>query len=154
MAISRTTQISVTPTITAGAYSAGDAVGGLLTFALAVNEFVRTGRIVNVAVIDKAGESADIDLFLFDATFTPTADNAAWPTTSPAEAFIGSNCIGVVSVVSGDYAAYSGGTMAVVEVDMPIVLASTTLYAQAVTRDTPTYAATDDLTFRLTIAKD
>lgn len=154
MGISAVSQPAVTPTITAGAYSANDALGGLMEFSDAVNEHSRSGIITNLLIVDKAGQSAAIDVFLFDATFTATADNAAWPTTNPSETVIGTNCIGVISVTSGDYKTYNGGSLASVTLTKPIKVSGTTLYAQAVVRDTPTYAATSDLTFRLSIAKD
>lgn len=154
MGISAVSQPAVTPTITAGAYSANDAVGGLMEFSDAVNTHARSGIITNLMIVDKAGQSAAMDLFLFDATFTATADNAAWPTTNPTETVIGTNCIGVITVASGDYKTYNGGTLAIVTLTNPIRLAGTSLFAQAVTRGTPTYALTTDLIFRLTIAKD
>lgn len=154
MGSGRLVLVSQTPTITAGAYTANDALGGLLTFANVVDPDTRTGRIVLAQIIDKAGQSAATDIFLFDATFTATADNAAFPTTSPTEAFIGTNCIGLVSVAAADYKAYSGGSVAVVQMDRRLVLPTTTLYAQAVTRGTPTYAATSDIIIRLTVERD
>lgn len=154
MGISAVSQPAVTPTITAGAYSANDALGGLMEFTLAVNEHAQSGIITNLLIVDKAGQSAAIDLFLFDATFTATADNAAWPTTNPSEAVIGTNCIGVITVEATDYVTYNGGSLASIELTKGIKVTGTTLYAQAVVRGTPTYAATSDLVFRLTIAKD
>jgi hypothetical protein len=50
---------------------------------------------------------------------------------------------------------YSGGKIADIAVRLPFVLtAGTTLYGQAVVRNTPTYGATSDLIFKFTIAKD
>ena len=154
MGISAVSQPAVTPTITAGAYSANDALGGLMEFADAVNEHSRSGIITNLLIVDKAGQSTAIDVFLFDATFTATADNAAWPTTNPTETVIGTNCVGVITVEATDYKTYNGGSLASVELTKPIKVSGTTVYAQAVVRGTPTYVATTDLIFRLSIAKD
>lgn len=46
--------ISQTPTVTAGAYTAGDAVGGLLTFANAARNSGGGGVIKDVIILDDA----------------------------------------------------------------------------------------------------
>ena len=48
--------ISQTPTVTAGAYSANDAVGGLLTFANAARFDKGGGIIKDVIILDDAGQ--------------------------------------------------------------------------------------------------
>lgn len=71
--------IAVVPTVTAGAYSAGDIVGGLLTFGVAEAPdapVVITGVVVAV----KAAVTSDLKLVLFNAdpTATTKTDNAAY----------------------------------------------------------------------------
>jgi hypothetical protein len=73
-------QVSVAPLVTAGAYTAGDIVGTLMTFANvapAVNSpFVITG--VDVAI--KAAITSSLKLVLFKAfpAATTLTDNSAW----------------------------------------------------------------------------
>ena len=76
-------RISQTPTVTVGAYSANDAVGGLLTFANAARVSAGSGVIKDVILIDDAGQDAIMELWLFSQTFTAMSDNAAW---APSEA--------------------------------------------------------------------
>ena len=71
--------LPVQPTVTAGAYSAGDIVGGLLTFSVAESNnspVVVTG--VEVAI--KAAVTSALKLVLFNAnpSSTTTTDNAAY----------------------------------------------------------------------------
>jgi len=140
--------ISQTPTITAGLYSGGDALGGLLTFAQMTNA-QGTGIVTSFIVIDEGAQSAALDLVLFDQTFTATADNSAF-TVSDADAV---NIIGVVPVVAGDYVdMMASDTATVKNIGLAFKARNTgTIFGQLVTRGTPTYAATDDITVKLVV---
>ena len=77
-------RISQTPTVsTSPAYTAKDAVGGLLTFANAVRETGGSGVLMGVTVIDASMQMPSLELVLFDRTFTAAADNAIF---SPSDA--------------------------------------------------------------------
>ena len=142
------------PTITAGAYSANDTVGGLLTFPLAARTNISEGGsiLTNVLIIDDAGQDAELELWLFNQTFTAIADNAAW---APSEADL-ENCIAVVSTTGGTWDA--AGTPSVIDIEcmrrIDLVAGGTSLFGQLVTRGTPTYAATDDLTIKIKLLQD
>ena len=146
--------LALTPTVTAGAYTAGDAVGGLLTFPLAARTNISEGGsiLTNVLIIDDAGQDAELELWLFNQTFTAIADNAAW---APSEADL-ENCIGVVSTTGGIWRA--AGTPSVCQIEctrrIDLVAGGTSLFGQLVTRGTPTYAATDDLTIKIQLLQD
>ena len=73
----RRTNVSVTPVITAGGYTTGDALGGLMEFKEAVARAGGSGSIKNIIISDAAGQSANIDVIIFNQSFTATADNAA-----------------------------------------------------------------------------
>lgn len=154
MATLFTTTISQTPTITAGAYTAGDAIGGLLTFANAVRGSGRSrATITNVTIVDDAKQSAPIDLVFFNQTFTATADNAAFdPTDADMQ-----NCIGYIDVAATDYAEFNDNGVAAKSsgLRMPfsfeLVDGGTSLFAQAVIRNADTFTATDDLTIKITV---
>jgi hypothetical protein len=134
--------ISQTPTVTAGAYSINDAVGGLLTFANAARYSGGGGFIEGMILLDDAGEDAATELWLFSETFTAMVDNAAW---APSEADL-RNLVGIIDTAKGTYYAAGTPSAAVVEADQRFDLLGTSLFGQLVTRGTPTYVATDDVT--------
>jgi len=143
--------ISQTPTISAAAiYAAGDAVGGLLTFANAARVSGGGGVIKNMIIIDDDKETGALELWLFKATFTPTADNAAF-TVSDADL---ENCIGVISTANGDWFAAANNQVADVETSKRYDLTGTSMFGQLVTRGTQTYTATTDITVKVALLRD
>jgi hypothetical protein len=148
-------EIVQTPTITAGAYTAGDALGGLLTFANAARVAGGRGEIVKVTIIDDAKQSAPIDIVLFDRTLTATADNSPF---DPSDADL-QNCLGYISVAATDYAEFNdnGTATKASGLQMPFAydLAGgvTSLFGQLVIRNGDTYAATDDITVKITVRR-
>lgn len=144
--------ISQTPTITAGAYSAGDTVGGLLTFANAARVAGLGGVIKNMLIIDDAQQSVELELWLFNQTFTPIADNAPWaPSVADLE-----NLIAIITTESGDWFESSNQGVADVEASkrFDLIAAGTSLFGQLVTRATPTFVATTDLTVKIALLQD
>lgn len=138
--------ISQTPTITAGAYSAGDAIGGKLTF----SGCPENGIIHGATLIDKAEQSAAIYLVLFDADFTAVSDNAAFSVTAGEQP----NIIGVISFAAADYVDIGGDTVNTkMGLALPYELSSETgrVYGQLFTTGTPTYGATSDLIVKLAV---
>ena len=125
----RLVPLTATPTISAaGIYAAGEAVGGLLTFTGAVDGTVLSGTITKVVIVDDDNEKSDADM---------------------------ENCIGVVFITTAAYSSFNDNSVATV-VDQPldIVLAGTSLFGQLITRGTPTYTATTDITVKLVIRQD
>ena len=144
-------RIQVTPTISAAAiYAAGDAVGGLLTFANAARVTGGSGVIKNVLLIDDAGQDAALELWLFNATFTAMADNAAW---APSEADL-RKLICVIPTSDGAY--YAAGTPSVCDIECARAynVTGTSLFGQLVTRGAPTYTATDDISVSISLMQD
>lgn len=155
--------IQVSPTVTAGAYSANDALGGLLVFKDALLPGEQTGVILTVTLQDNASQDIATDLVLFNQTFTATADNDAF---APSDADL-ANCLGVISIAAGDYATFSANSIATVRnagfgVKSVDVAGTKTgaeagdgnLYGQLVTRGTPTYVATTDIKVTITVLQD
>ena len=138
------------PTITAGAYAAGDAVGELIELANAVREAGGGGFVVGIVAIDDAGQDAELEFWLFDDEITDVDDNDAW---APAEADL-EHLVAIVSSNDGSWCA--AGTPSALDVDAVrrFNVVDTSLYLKIVTRGTPTFAATDDLTVRVKIAQD
>jgi len=142
--------ISQTPTVTVGAYSEGDAVGGLLTFANAARVSGGGGVIKNVLLIDDVGQDVDFELWLFDRTFTAMVDNAAW---APSEADL-RNLIGIVYSTNGAWAAAGTPSINDIEVSKRYDLTGTSMFGQLVTRGTPTFSAADDVTVKIGLLQD
>jgi len=148
---------SVTPTISAGAiYADGDALGGKFELVTAVLAAGGAGVIEKITVIDEDQELAGIDFVLFDQDFTATADNAAF---DPSDADL-ANCLGFVDIAATSaYSDFNDNSVATKAsgLRMPfhfkLAAGETTLPGQATVRGTPTYTATDDLTFIFTIRR-
>jgi hypothetical protein len=139
---------------TSPAYTSGDAVGGLLTFSGVCAESAgrRSGLAVHVEITDLAKQDASLDLILLNAnpTGTTVTDNSP---LDIADADIG-KIIGHLSIVTyADFNDSSAGQSAPKIV--PFMLPSgTDLYGILVTRSTPTYVATTDVTAKLGIITD
>jgi len=138
--------ISQTPTITAGAYSAKDCVGGLLTFANAARKSGGKGIINTVTIIDNDDEGAGLELWLFNADPTVQADNAPMD-------FSDANmlkCVGVISISSANYYSLAdNGATCLRGVGLQFQCAVTSLFGQLKCIGTPTYTGTNDLTIIL-----
>ncbi len=142
--------IVLIPTITAGAYTSGDALGGLLTFPNAARVSGGRGTITKVVVVDDANKLQPIDIVFFDQTFTAISDNDAF---APSEADL-ENCLGHISIAATDYASFSANAEATKRnVGFDYKLDGTSLFGQAVIRDTGGYNATDDLTVKITVVQ-
>ena len=139
--------VSATPTLDTSAYAAGDCLhSAVIAFANAVGTNL-TGYIEKMVIVDALGQSAACELWLFSASVTPAAANAAHA-ISDADALL---CIGVIP--SGTYYASSNNSVSVAKgVNLAIKTAATTLYGILVTRGTPTYGASS-LTVSLLIAQ-
>ena len=147
--------ISIELIITAaGIYAAGDAIGQKLEFQNAARAAELGGTITKIVVVDNDQELAPIDIVFFNRDFAATADNVVF---APSDADL-ANCIGYVDIAATDYASFNDNSVACkasglrMPFDYKIAL-GTTLYAQAVVRDTPTYTATTDLTIIITVQR-
>lgn len=140
--------IEVTPTVTAGAYSAGDVIGGELTF----SGVPRRGIILGAYVKDKSANGVNTSLVLFKGDITTIADNAAFDLTAADENalirqldFTTHQTVGVsnqvsISYLDRQYIAYS---LSDTQHDLRGLL-----FANGTT---PSFGATSDITVGLTI---
>lgn len=139
--------VSQTPTITAGAYTTGKALGGLLTF----SDLVTGGysKLISAVLLDKGNQKAAIDLLLFNQTFTPTADAA----TIAISAADFANMIGIISFAAADYATVGSSANAIAtekNLNLPLLgSVNNNVYGQLVVRGSVTYASTSDVTVKL-----
>jgi hypothetical protein len=143
-------RISLSPTVSTSAYTAGDAVGGLLTFSSAARASGDGGVIKDVLIIDDAGQDAEMELWLFNSTFTAMSDNAAW---APSEADL-RKLVAIISTSGGAWFGAGTPSVARVECNQRYDLTATSMFGQLVTRGTPTFAATDDVTVIVGLLQD
>ena len=87
-----------------------------------------------------------------DRTFTAMADNDAW---APSEADL-ENLVTVISTEDSAQGWLAAGTPSVCAIEMArrYDLNGTSLFGQLVTRGTPTFAATDDVTVKVAALQD
>ena len=142
----RPSKATVTPTITAGAYSAKDVIGGLLTFVFA-NTRGADGIVRSVRIADRDDEKAAVKLWLFAEQPITIADNAAF---APTDNDI-SKCIGVLAFAAADYTTASGNAfVAKHEQGLDFTDTNGTIWGYLVADATPTYGTTTDLTITIT----
>lgn len=138
--------VKLAPTVTAGAYSAGDVVGGELTLSNALRATDGSGVLHSLLVYTEDGETPELYVLIFDsAPGAALADNAAYAWTSGDW----DKLLGVVRVQSFDYLTIGGdGVASLTGLALPVKGAAGTadLYAYVVCVGTPTFSAATDLT--------
>lgn len=156
----------LTPVLTgAGAYTAGNVVGALMTIDWGaagiqgpIKEPGLSAILQSLVVFDYDNQKAALDLLLFNAApAVAYADKTAFaPTRADLKLLIGR-----VPIAAADYVSYAGGNpqaMAVAQsanqanlgrVLKPNAVGSTALYALLVTTGTPTYLTTSSLQLRM-----
>lgn len=144
-------RLAVTPTIsTSPAYTAKDAVGGLMTFSNAVRLSGSSGKLLAIQIEDKGQQRADLDLVLFDRSISAPTDNAIF---NPSDTEVG-QCVAWIPVGGGMYADFSTNSVAHLDVQTEFLLNGTDLFGVLVARTTPTYTSTTDIVVTLTIQQD
>lgn len=148
----RTSQIQVNPTITASSqYTAGNVVGGLLTFAAAVDAQL-SGVLLSVTVVAKSAQTTGYKLYLFSQN--PT--NSTW-TDKTAPAINVADLPYLIDVVTLGGSDSGLGTMTINATDginRSLVLGTTSLYGILVCTGTPTYTSTTGLFITVSVLKD
>lgn len=144
------TTISVALTVTAGAYVAGDCVGGVLEFANAAVTSGKGGVVQDMIIVDDAGQDVGLELWLFDRVFTSPGDNAPWAATEDDL----HNLVCVITTADGVWFETGTPSVASVEIGQRYDCAATSLFGQLVTRGTPTFIATDDVMVTLGLLQD
>lgn len=150
--------VSAVPTLTVGAYSSGQLMGGLLTFSGALDPNVGSGHITSVNVTDKAAQAVDLDVVIFDQNPTATtftnaatfAPNSADLTKIRAAVNLGSSSRFAFSANSVHYS----GSLAMPVQALSSASASSTLYGALVARGAYTAASVSDATVIVCIARD
>ena len=141
--------VEVTPTITAGAYSANDQIGGIQTIALPEDVSSSGGRLVHIHVVDKAAQSAALQFFFFDEL--PTVASADGDACNVSDAEMADKAIFNSSVAAAAYFTTSANSLGSSGDDSQghvFKPKGNNLYAVVKTTGTPTYTSTSDLVFK------
>lgn len=129
------------------AYAAGDQVGVITAVAGVGQGGGSPCKLVSVTVVDKAKQSAAIDILLFDELPTVASSNNAAVNVSAAQ--LTDKCLGVVKIAAANYSALSACSVATVVPGNAIKpIDSATIYILLSTTGTPTYTAATDLVLR------
>ena len=141
---------NVAPTVTAGAYSTNDVVGGLMTF-----KGLRRGSLQTVTITDKAAQSADYLLVLFNDTPTlpSIVDNATYDIN---DADLPKIIHTITLTAAASRTAFSDNAIYTVSgLDVPIQAQCPSISAYLIaTASAPTYASTSDITVVLQVDTD
>jgi len=137
-------RFSVTPVVTAGAYSANDVVGGRLTFT-----GLRGGTLQSIIITDDASQSVDYFIVLFNASPTDITDNA---TFDIADADLLKIIYEDALTAADTRRAFTDNSYHFLfNLDVPLWSEGGTIYGFLITTGTPTYAATNDITVILQV---
>ena len=149
---SRTARVTATPTVTASsAYTAGNELGGLLTYSNAFGT-QQSGVIQSVRAVCKSVQTTGLKVYFF--TTNPTNSTWADKTTPAINAADVGYALGPFTLSSPDSGLGTITTWTLDGIGAAIVASSTTLYAAAVVTGTPTFASTSDCTVTVTVLQD
>lgn len=151
--------VSASPTVDTNVYATGELVGGKLTFTAALGDYTGTGYINSVRVSDLAAQAVDFDLVLFskDPTGTTFTDQAAFDIADTDMTKV----LAVINLGSSSRFSfadngvkYIGSLMIPVEGKTSSGGLSRTIYGAFISRGTPTFATSADVTITLGISQD
>ncbi len=148
-----TASFTFTPAVTAGAYSAGNVVGGMIAVPGAVRPGVLSGILYGLCILAKSNTAPPLTLYFLrnaqqGGLYT---DNAAltWNVNDFADVIATHTIAAADWISAGSKQAVSYGG-----IGKPIVLASTLLYVLPIATGSFTPTGTTDYTFILTILQD
>ena len=137
-----------TPTVTAGAYTVGQAVGGLLTFSGLLRSTATTGTLQKALLTFNDTQTPVVDLILFNAA--PTATTITDHSTFSLAAADVTKVVGVIHIT--DSSAAGTPTLAqALQLQLPFIVgtAGASLYGVLVTRAAITLGSTSDVSVAL-----
>lgn len=149
-----TSLINISPTVTAGAYLAGDSIGGKLTLTDAFRLDRPTGVLESITILDRANQKAAMQILIFNAN--PTA--ATLTNDAP---FVAStndvNVIASVALAATDYVTVNSKAYATLKglgITLKNAAGDRDLWAAVVAVGTPTFAAATDFHIKFGILQD
>lgn len=145
---------AVTLTNSLGIYASGDQVDTIKELENFFAHDLDLVQLESISVIDKAKQSASMDILFFDRAVTvSSSDNVA---LNIADADMAEACLGKISILNTDFGDMGGSTVATVsnkalilKNNSPYKAKQKSLFVVAVVRGTPTYLSTTDLTIKL-----
>jgi hypothetical protein len=148
----KTSQVSVTPTLTASsAYTAGNCVGGLMTFS-SVLLSAGSGVLQTAIVQCKSVQTVTFKLYVFSANpSSSTFTNKSAPSINSADI---AKLIGVYTFSTPDSGLGTHTVYVVNGIGQALNAGATTLYAVLITTGTPTFTATSDINVVLSVLED
>lgn len=148
-------KVCVTPTVTAGAYSAYDSIGGLLTFPDVIRSSVGSGVVTSAIIYDLASNTVAYELALFTANPSATTftDNSA---IDLADADLSKQFAEIEFATTNRFAYADNSTSLKAAEYWPLQFSSTsrTVYGALRSTGTPTYSTTSDLTVCIIVESD
>jgi hypothetical protein len=145
-----TKEVCTVPTVTAGAYVAGNVVGGLITLSGAFG-MANSGVLQSVRLTSRSTQTAEFDVTLFSAQPSSTFADHAAPSIVAADTLLvqppvkltnNSSLLGTATVYGADNIARG------------IKATGSSLYAIVTTPGTPTFTSTADLQLCVGISQD
>lgn len=154
MQFGNTRFIRKTPTVTAGAYSAGDMVGGGIDFG-EIGTVTRRGLLKSLSIVDRSNQKAVLTILFFEGELAGSyADNGV-PSIAAADQ---AKFVGKVEIAASDYTTIGSVAFCTKEVAIPIGSSPSSgnrrLSAIVLCTATPTYATTTALDLILGVLGD
>lgn len=146
--------LTVSPTISASAYTSGAVLGGIQTITSAARKNGGSVTVQSLDVLDSAHQNVAIDLLFFSASPTGTWTDGSAPTWSTGDK---AAYLGRVSLVTTDYTTSGGIGTGHPLFQSPVLVAggaTTSLFMVPVVQATPTYGSTTAISFRLGLLRD
>jgi hypothetical protein len=145
-----TTDVAVVPAVTASAYTAGNVLGGIMTFAGLLAPVAFNGILQSITAKFKASAATgNLEVAIFKASpSNGTYTDKAAPTWNAADM---ANLVGIYTLVNPNSKL---GAMAIYNLDgigKALVGASQSLFAVVIVDGTPTPASTSDFTLELSV---
>ncbi len=138
------TLFKVNPTVDTSAYGANDIVGGVQTIASFAQVTGGSAVLNSLAIFDAGNQKAAMQILFFDAT--PSGGTYADQGAVTWAAGDAAKFIGKVEVLTADFTSFGTQGVAVYRnLNMPLSVAATSLFALIITTGTPTYTAATNL---------
>lgn len=148
--------ILITPTVDTNIYASADVIGTVQTVTAAVLDNGGTCLLESLVVIDKSNSKSALDLVFFNEAPGTTigADNAAYALVDGDA----NKILGRISVAAADYVSSSTTNAEATIKSIGLLLApiagSKNIFMAVVSRGTPTYGTSADLSIRLGLLQD
>lgn len=152
LASAETQYSSATPVIDTSIYAAKDSIGGIMTFSNITCNNKKKGAITSVQVADKSDNAVEYDLVIYKTPPAGTFTDQAAADPADADLLL---MAPIINLATTDHFSFNdNGISSVSTLKSNAISASTgslpgTIYGNLVSRGTPTYATSSDITVTL-----